>query len=136
MTAFSFITADLMSGKSRACQYHGISGSMLSLSSGARRAYLAVGATDLRKRFDGLYGLVLLEMPINPLLKWVANYKQNPTSEIVPWAIRIGSPHESCHLCPCFHRSAKPRFPAHRSAPLLQPRRLAARSGDHRRDLW
>jgi transposase len=31
---------------------------MLSLGAGARRVYLAVGATDLRKGFDGLYGLV------------------------------------------------------------------------------
>jgi hypothetical protein len=31
---------------------------MLSLGAGTRRVYLAVGATDLLKGFDGLYGLV------------------------------------------------------------------------------
>jgi hypothetical protein len=34
------------------------SGSMLNLGAGARRVYLAVGETDLREGFDGLYGLV------------------------------------------------------------------------------
>jgi len=33
----------------------------------ATRVYLAVGATDMRKGFDGLYGLVRQRMEIDPL---------------------------------------------------------------------
>ena len=40
---------------------------MLSLGAGARRVYLAVGATDLRKGFDGLYGLVRSRLEEDPL---------------------------------------------------------------------
>ena len=40
---------------------------MLSLGAGARRVYLAVGATDLRKGFDGLYGLVRSRVEEDPL---------------------------------------------------------------------
>ena len=43
------------------------SGSMLSLGAGARRVYLAVGATDLRKGFDGLYGLVRSRLEEDPM---------------------------------------------------------------------
>ena len=39
---------------------------MLSLGAGARRVYLAVGATDLRKGFDGLYGLVRSRLEEDP----------------------------------------------------------------------
>ena len=40
---------------------------MLSLGAGARRVYLAVGATDLRKGFDGLYGLVRSRLEEDPM---------------------------------------------------------------------
>ena len=40
---------------------------MLSLGAGPRRVYLAVGATDLRKGFDGLYGLVRSRLEEDPL---------------------------------------------------------------------
>ena len=40
---------------------------MLSLGAGARRVYLAVGATDLRKGFDGLYGLVRSRLQEDPM---------------------------------------------------------------------
>ena len=41
---------------------------MLSLGAGgARRVYLAVGTTDLRKGFDGLYGLVRSRLEEDPL---------------------------------------------------------------------
>ena len=40
---------------------------MLSVGAGARRVYLAVGATDLRKGFDGLYGLVRSRLEEDPL---------------------------------------------------------------------
>ncbi len=40
---------------------------MLSLGAGTRRVYLAVGATDLRKGFDGLYGLVRSRLEEDPL---------------------------------------------------------------------
>jgi transposase len=42
---------------------------MLSLggAGGVRRVYLAVGATDLRKGFDGLYGLVRSRLEEDPL---------------------------------------------------------------------
>ena len=41
---------------------------MLSLGAGARRVYLAVGATDLRKGFAGLYGLVRSRLEEDPLV--------------------------------------------------------------------
>jgi transposase len=40
---------------------------MLSLGAGARRVYLAVGATDLRKGFDGLYGLLRSRLEEDPM---------------------------------------------------------------------
>jgi transposase len=40
---------------------------MLSLGAGARRVYLAIGATDLRKGFDGLYGLVRSRLEEDPI---------------------------------------------------------------------
>ena len=40
---------------------------MLSLGAGGRRVYLAVGATDLRKGFDGLYGLVRSRLEEDPM---------------------------------------------------------------------
>jgi transposase len=40
---------------------------MLSVGAGARRVYLAVGATDLRKGFDGLYGLVRSRLEEDPM---------------------------------------------------------------------
>jgi transposase len=40
---------------------------MLSLGAGARRVYLAVGATDLSKGFDGLYGLVRSRLEEDPM---------------------------------------------------------------------
>ena len=40
---------------------------MLSLGAGARRVYLAIGATDLRKGFDGLYGLVRSGLEEDPM---------------------------------------------------------------------
>jgi len=42
---------------------------MLSLggAGGVRRVYLAVGATDLRKGFDGLYGLVRSRLAEDPM---------------------------------------------------------------------
>ena len=40
---------------------------MLSLGAGARRVYLAVGATDLRKGLDGLYGLVRSRLEEDPM---------------------------------------------------------------------
>ena len=40
---------------------------MLSVGAGARRVYLAIGATDLRKGFDGLYGLVRSRLEEDPL---------------------------------------------------------------------
>ena len=40
---------------------------MLSLGAGARRVYLAIGATDLRKGFDGLYGLVRSRLEEDPM---------------------------------------------------------------------
>lgn len=39
---------------------------MLSLGAGAAKVYLAVGATDLRKGFDGLYGLVRSRLEEDP----------------------------------------------------------------------
>ena len=39
---------------------------MLSLGAGATRVHLAVGATDLRKGFDGLYGLVRSRLEADP----------------------------------------------------------------------
>ena len=40
---------------------------MLSLGAGARRVYLAIGATDLRKGYDGLYGLVRSRLEEDPM---------------------------------------------------------------------
>lgn len=40
---------------------------MLSLGAGAAKVYLAVGATDLRKGFDGLYGLVRSRLEEDPM---------------------------------------------------------------------
>src|SRR5258705_11030364 len=40
---------------------------MLSPGAGARRVYLAIGATDLRKGFDGLYGLVRSRLEEDPM---------------------------------------------------------------------
>jgi transposase len=40
---------------------------MLSLGGETRRVYLAVGATDLRKGFDGLYGLVRSRLEEDPM---------------------------------------------------------------------
>jgi transposase len=40
---------------------------MLSPGAGTRRVYLAVGATDLRKGFDGLYGLVRSRLEEDPM---------------------------------------------------------------------
>ena len=40
---------------------------MLSLGARARRVYLAVGATDLRKGFDGLYGLLRSQLEEDPM---------------------------------------------------------------------
>lgn len=39
---------------------------MLSLGAGATRVHLAVGTTDLRKGFDGLYGLVRSRLEADP----------------------------------------------------------------------
>ena len=54
-------------GSSRAGQHCEGSGPMQSLGAGARRVYLAVGATDLRKGFDGLYGLVRSRLEEDPM---------------------------------------------------------------------
>ena len=54
-------------GGSRAGRHCERSGTMLSLGAGAAKVYLAVGATDLRKGFDGLYGLVRSRLEEDPM---------------------------------------------------------------------
>lgn len=48
----------------------------------ATRVYLAVGATDMRKGFDGLYGLVRQRMEIDPLSGHLFVFCNRPRTRI------------------------------------------------------
>jgi transposase len=51
----------------------------------ATRVYLAVGATDLRKGFEGLFGLVKDRLELEPLSGHMVCFCNRSRSRTVPW---------------------------------------------------